>query len=66
MEDWCIENMGERWSAVRGNRDGRWGSFYNLEKSRDTRGQDLTRGCVCYTFRFQNEKDAMWFKLRWL
>jgi hypothetical protein len=51
IEDWCIENIGERWSAVRGNRNGRWAAFYNIEKSRNKRnGQNLTRGCVYYTF----------------
>lgn len=51
---WCLENLGERRSIV-SNKTGRWTCFFN----RNNEGQHN------YRFIFENEKDAIWFELRW-
>ena len=50
---WCIEQYGKRWGVV-DNRDGVWCCFWMGREQFDS-----------YIWRFKNDRDAIWFKLRW-
>jgi hypothetical protein len=50
---WCVEQFGARWEAI-GNRSGRWCLFWA--------GRDAPKK---YRFCFADEKDMVWFVLRW-
>jgi len=52
-EEWCRDNIGERWFAV-GRKTGNWTCFWV--------GRDDPKS---YSWHFRNEKDAFWFSLRW-
>lgn len=52
-QEWCEENVGERWFAV-GRKTGSWTMFWA--------GKDSPKNYIWY---FRNEKDATWFALRW-
>lgn len=54
MEEWCIERMGERWSAVTNN-SGNWCCFW---AGRDRPGY--------YRWYFSTEEDLLLFTLTWL
>ena len=53
VEEWCRDNIGERWFAV-GRKTGNWTCFWV--------GRDDPKS---YLWCFRNEKDAFWFSLRW-
>ena len=53
VEEWCRDNIGERWFAV-GRKTGNWTCFWA--------GRDDPKN---YRWHFKNEKDASWFSLRW-
>jgi hypothetical protein len=53
VEEWCRDNIGERWFAV-GRKTGNWICFWV--------GRDDPKS---YLWCFRNEKDAFWFSLRW-
>jgi hypothetical protein len=55
-ELWCKEHFGERWNIFE-NREGRWTVFWAGH-----RGEHAGK----YRWCFANEKDAIWFALRWL
>jgi hypothetical protein len=50
---WCLEEFGKRWEAI-GNTDGYWTMFWAGREDHDK-----------YIFHFAEEKDMMWFILRW-
>ena len=52
-EQWCVDNIGERWFAV-GRKTGNWTCFWA--------GKDNPK---YYNWHFRNEKDAVFFSLRW-
>lgn len=54
MSKWCTQQFGPRWEAI-GYRQGTWCTFW---EGRDNFGM--------YRWHFKNEKDMVWFKLRWL
>ena len=51
--DWCTKQFGKRWDVI-DNRDGTWCCFW---AGREKFGS--------YRWYFENECDAIWFKLRW-
>jgi hypothetical protein len=51
-EAWCRQHFGLRWEAI-GNRDGTWCCFWT--------GRELA-----YRYHFANERDMIWFSLKWL
>lgn len=52
-EKWCHDNFGERWFAI-GRKSGNWTCFWA--------GRDNPK---YYKWHFRNEKDALFFSLRW-
>lgn len=52
-EKWCDDNIGERWSAI-GRKTGNWTCFYASDIDSKS-----------YRWHFKNEKDAIWFSLKW-
>jgi|LauGreDrversion4_2_1035121.scaffolds.fasta_scaffold31426_4 hypothetical protein len=51
--EWCLENFGKRWQAIDGT-DGAWAMFWAGPKHHNK-----------YIFHFVEEKDMMWFILKW-
>lgn len=51
-EKWCKQNLGPRWE-VTGNRNGTWCCFW---AGRENFG--------CYNYHFANERDMVWFSLK--
>ena len=51
--NWCLEKFGKRWEAI-GNTDGYWAMFWAGPNQHNK-----------YIFHFVEEKDYMWFILRW-
>ena len=51
---WCLTQFGKRWEAI-GNTDGAWTMFWGGS------GQFNK-----YIFHFVEEKDMMWFLLKWM
>jgi len=55
LRQWCLDNIGPRWSAVGPEREtGLWTVFWAGPEAPDK-----------YRWHFKHEKDAMWFRLRW-
>jgi hypothetical protein len=55
---WCTEQLGECWDML-DNRDGLWSMFWAGPANKDNDWQSHYRFC------FAEEKDALWFSLRW-
>ena len=53
---WCTESFGEQWNAM-DNRIGSWTCFWTGTGPERIHGK--------YVYRFAEEQDAVWFKLRW-
>ena len=51
---WCENQFGQRWGIV-DNREGTWMCLWAGKERRDH-----------YRFHFENERDYLWFRLRWL
>jgi hypothetical protein len=51
---WCLDQFGKRWEAI-DHPDGFWAMFWAGPNDRDK-----------YIFHFVEEKDYMWFILRWV
>jgi hypothetical protein len=51
--EWCLEHFGKRWEAIN-HTDGSWAMFWAGINDRDK-----------YIFHFVEERDYMWFILRW-
>jgi hypothetical protein len=54
-EKWCREKLGKRWNVL-DNREGIWSCFWA-----GTRNPNAGK----YRYAFKNQKDAVWFTLRW-
>jgi hypothetical protein len=50
---WCLEQFGKRWEAI-DHTDGAWTMFWAGRNDHDK-----------YIFHFVEERDYMWFILRW-
>jgi hypothetical protein len=64
-EIWCKENLGTMWSPIKDKSGGQWAMFYHRH-SYPKRGQgSILKDHTVYRFLFMEEKDAMWFTLKW-
>lgn len=52
--EWCLTQFGKRWQAI-GETDGAWTMFWAGRDHSDK-----------YIFHFVEERDYMWFILRWV
>lgn len=52
--EWCLENIGSRWSIGEERKKGTWSCIW-LGNTGDR----------MYLWQFKNEQDATWFTLRW-
>jgi hypothetical protein len=53
-QEWCEQQFGRQWEAI-GYRSGTWAVFWAGRESFDQ-----------YRFCFAQEKDLVWFTLRWM